>query len=320
MRERALRGESAAAMLALACAAGCGGDDRASPNRSHSDGRNAVPVLEHLRIEPQDPLPGRSVRASTRVRDPDGDEVALRYDWTVDGEVMAESGAELDLAWAEKGSVIQVVVVASDLFGESEPRRDEVTIGNRRPELEQVRIEPWGDVVAGAVLRISAQASDPDGDRIEYLYDWWVDGEAAPQRGASFSTSSLAPGAVVRARVTATDGDDESDPIDTAIVRIANGNPTISSEPTGIASDGAFRYRVEASDPEGSALRFSLRTSPPGMQIDPIDGEVTWWPGRHQIGRHPVEIEVADAAGAKTIQYFEISVGGGSIPAAMAPE
>ena len=314
MRERALRGGSAAAVLLLAC-----GGDPASEDVAIA-AQNAVPVIEHLRLEPREPLPGGTVRASTRVRDPDRDPVELRHDWTIDGEPTAESGPELDLAWAGKGSVVEVVVVASDALGESEPQRDEVVVGNRRPSLAQARIEPWGDVGAGAVLHISASASDPDGDRIEYSYEWSVDGEPVAATGASFSTASLAPGAVIRARVTASDGEDESDSIDTAIVRIANAHPTITSEPAGIAPDGFFRYRVEASDPEGGSVRFSLRRAPPGMQIDPLGGEISWRPGRHQVGRHGVEVAVADGSGATTIQSFEITVGGSPAPAARSPE
>lgn len=307
-----------AAVTALLCALGCGSDEGAGATGAASRAGNSLPVIDHVGLDPSHPSPGETLRAVVRARDPDGDPVELRHDWTVDGVAVLETGPELVLEGVDKGAVVEVSVVASDALGESEPAGDSVVVANRRPTLEAAEIEPRGDVEAGEVLRVSASGDDPDGDSIDYAVEWRVDGRTTPHRGPTLSTASFSPGTVIQARVVASDGEDESDPIDTPLVRIADGAPVIRSQPGGMTADGVFRYRVDATDPEGQPLRFSLRMAPAGMQIDPLSGLLEWRPVRSQSGRHPVEIVVEDGTGTKTIQAFEVTVGGGGMPAAPA--
>jgi len=45
------------------------------------------------------------------------------------------------------------------------------------------------------------------------------------------------------------------------------------------------------------------------MDLDVVDGSLTWTPTADQAGEHPVEIEVADIHGGKTTQSFVVTVG-----------
>jgi hypothetical protein len=120
----------------------------------------------------------------------------------------------------------------------------------------------------------------------------------------------LALGDVVHARVVASDGESESDPIDTARVRVVGANPKIVSAPSGLSTDGTFRYTVEVEQPHGDGnLRLRLRTAPEGMWLNPASGEIAWRPEPGQTGVHPVEVEVKDSRGAVTVQAFSVSVG-----------
>jgi hypothetical protein len=44
------------------------------------------------------------------------------------------------------------------------------------------------------------------------------------------------------------------------------------------------------------------------MRVDSVLGKVFWQPKPDQTGVHPVEIAVSDAAGATSVQIFEITV------------
>jgi len=87
-----------------------------------------------------------------------------------------------------------------------------------------------------------------------------------------------------------------------------NSAPVIESDPTTTAKEGAvYTYDVEATDPNGDTLTYSLTTSPTDMTINSTTGLITWTPTEIQIGEHEVEIEVSDGIKSVT-QSFTIAV------------
>lgn len=76
---------------------------------------------------------------------------------------------------------------------------------------------------------------------------------------------------------------------------IANRVPIISSTPdTTAIEDSLYTYDVEATDPDGDSLTYSLEVSPDGMGIDPITGLITWLPANEDVGDTIVVIHVSD--------------------------
>jgi len=304
-----------AVAIALVWGVACGSSEDSPEGWGRPAGANQKPVIEQLRLEPAEPVAGDVVRALVRARDPDGDAVDVAYDWEVGGIPRDETGAQLEIPRVPKGTPIGVTVTAADGRLESEPARREIRVRNRRPTLTQARVEPWETVARGESLNVRADGTDPDGDVLEYRYRWRVNDEPIEAEGASLSTAELAPGDLVHARVTASDGESESDPIDTARVRVVGANPKIVSAPSGFSPDGIFRYTVEVEQPHGGgSLRFGLRTGPEGMWVNPVSGEVSWRPEPWQRGSHPVEVEVVDSRGAVMVQAFSVSVGRGAAP------
>ena len=87
-----------------------------------------------------------------------------------------------------------------------------------------------------------------------------------------------------------------------------NNAPVIESDPTLTATEGAlYTYVVEATDPEGDTLTYSLTTSPTGMTINSSTGVINWTPTEEQIGENKVEIKVSDLYRSDT-QSFTIIV------------
>lgn len=285
-----------------------------------AEAEGAAPEIQRLRLEPAEPLPGDRVRAVVMARDPDGDRVELGYRWSVAGRPVSGDGAEITLPDLAKGDPIEVEVIASDGTWESEPVRAAVEVRNRRPLVVGVRLEPTPTVAPGDKVVALAVGEDEDEDEIEYEYQWRVNGRSVDAEGPSLDTASLAHGDEIQVRVTASDGDAESDPVESVVVRVGNASPEILSDPSGFREDGLFAYSVEARDPDGDRnLRYSLRQAPEGMQVDPILGEVSWRPTPEQTGRHTVEVVVQDREGASTVQRFELDVAVAEEPKPAAP-
>jgi hypothetical protein len=90
---------------------------------------------------------------------------------------------------------------------------------------------------------------------------------------------------------------------------LLNKAPIIESTPITTAKEGAlYTYEVEATDPEGDELEFTLLIHPTGMIINSSTGVISWTPTEEQIGENEVEIEVSDLY-RSTTQLFTITVG-----------
>jgi hypothetical protein len=82
--------------------------------------------------------------------------------------------------------------------------------------------------------------------------------------------------------------------------------PIITSSPVTSATDGdAYSYQVQATDPEGGSLSYSLPTKPSGMTISG-SGLVQWTPS--SAGSEAVIVRVTDDKGAFTDQAYTITV------------
>ncbi len=73
-------------------------------------------------------------------------------------------------------------------------------------------------------------------------------------------------------------------------------------------AQATYTYDVEAVDPDGDALNYSLTTAPLGMMIDPATGLITWPVTSRNVGDHPVAIRVQDPHGAFDTQSFTLTI------------
>jgi len=89
---------------------------------------------------------------------------------------------------------------------------------------------------------------------------------------------------------------------------LLNSEPVFESDPVTTAKEGvAYAYDVEATDPNGDTLEFSLLVHPTGMTINSITGVISWKPTEAQIGAIEVVVEVSDGSKSAT-QTFTIGV------------
>jgi hypothetical protein len=273
---------------------------------------NGPPRIEALRLVPGAPRPGDRVVAEVDWSDPEGDRVELSYQWLVDGRRLpGERGDSLHVEGLPKGRRIEVEVVARDAGGASEAARLGTRVANQRPILHDVILEPLGEVSVLNDVVARARATDPDGDPIRLRYAWRVNGERVEGDGEGevLRATSFARGDRIELRVVASDGEDESEPLRSAPIEVANASPRFRSKPGRLDEDGVFRYRLEVEDPDGDRLfRYRLEKGPRGLRLDPVEGRITWTPEPDQAGDHEVVVQVDDRKGGTSTQSFGVAV------------
>ena len=139
---------TASASLAL----GCSGEEAprpsgapmaAVPTAPAPSGENRVPVISSVRLDPDEPLPGGRVHAVVQATDPVGGETA-----------------ELALDQAKKGDEVEVKVFASDGKAESQPMSTRTFLGNSRPNLFSVKLEPTSGLAVGGTVKAIPDARE----------------------------------------------------------------------------------------------------------------------------------------------------------------
>ena len=270
---------------------------------------NSPPRIWSVNFEPAQPSGDDRVRIQVEAEDADGDPLFFEYQWELDGEVIDEDSRSLALSDAARGSVLAVTVTASDGVATSAATRSEVVLVNRPARIERLSIRPAKNIIAGMNVTATPEAIDPEGDAVEFLYQWRFNDELSEERSAVFSTQGLKRGDTFTVTVVANDGRTPSEPFTSPDLQIANAPPRITSKPGAPSNDGVFRYLVAAEDPDGDAgLQFNLLDAPHGMEIDTLSGSITWQPQPDQLGSRLVSVVVDDLQGGRSKQSFEVSV------------
>ncbi|HEX5218075.1 MAG TPA: Ig-like domain-containing protein, partial [Verrucomicrobiae bacterium] len=70
----------------------------------------------------------------------------------------------------------------------------------------------------------------------------------------------------------------------------------------------AYAYDVDALDPEGGDVWYSLVQAPPHMSINPTNGVIQWHPNTNDVGSVTVIVRATDAEGVGRNQTFVITV------------
>jgi len=140
----------------------------------------------------------------------------------------------------------------------------------------------------GVALPIMLTGTDPDGDALGFRV---VQVPANGSLSGSGAVLIYTPQAGFRGEdgfdFVANDSQLDSAPARIRIEVVGGNNepPRIVSEPvTAVDEDASYRYDVEATDPDGDALRYVLEHAPADMQIDPNTGLISWAPTQDLAG------------------------------------
>ncbi|MEC7947663.1 MAG: hypothetical protein VX265_08850, partial [Myxococcota bacterium] len=143
---------------------------------------NGVPTVDSTSLGPSSPATNDRLTITAAGSDPDGDPVALTYEWFVDGLSTGQTGTTLDGAsWFDKDQVVWVEVVASDGEDSSATTTStSVTVVNTPPAAPTIALAPTSPRSSNddIICEVTADGADDDGDSQTHSFGWTVDGIA----------------------------------------------------------------------------------------------------------------------------------------------
>ncbi|MCQ4167703.1 putative Ig domain-containing protein, partial [Tahibacter harae] len=243
----------------------------------------------------------------------DADNDTLTYTLSNPPSGMSIDTATGAISWtpaANQAGPHSVTILVSDGHGGSDEQSFSIDVGaaNRPPAFTSTAPT---QATRGEAWRYDAQASDPDGDVLAYDLD---EAPAGMTVDAASGRLDWIPGDeqvgthAVSLRVS--DGRGGSAVQDFSVTVIAvNRPPRITSTPVvaGVAGT-AYRYDVNATDPDNDALTYRLVDFPAGMSINATTGVIDWLPTDDQLAAADVTVQVQDAHGASDDQVFRVIV------------
>jgi hypothetical protein len=176
-------------------------------------------------------------------------------------------------------------------------------------EIKSVKINTLSDNPRDGFIAV-IEYDGEDGGSTGFIYDWKHNGDDITganeeklewkegfKKGDTI-TLSVTPYSDLGAGVLSAEGS----------FTIPNSPPVITSEPDGSFEEGRFSYIVEAHDPDGDSIDFSLRNAPRGMTIEPAAGLILWEYGEKDAGDYKVTVIVTDSEGAQSRQELTLSI------------
>lgn len=256
---------------------------------------------------------GEEFAYDMRAEDVDGDPV----EWTL---VEAPHGASLDrrygtLRWqpsAEQLGNQRFVVSASDPIGMESTQSFSLLVSgsNLAPSIVS---RPLSEAIVDERYVYGVRAIDPENDALSFRLLQGPQGMTIDKdRGILRWTPHAGQigTATVVVEVSDIRGNSSKQVIQVAVSNVVrNAEPIITSRASFRARvDAVYQYDVNAVDPEGKSIAFSLLTAPQGMQIDASSGMITWTPTSAQVGSHLVQVAAIDSQGGRGVQRFAILV------------
>lgn len=124
----------------------------------------------------------------------------------------------------------------------------------------------------GDTIGVNTEVNDPDGDEVTLSYEWYRNGELA---GTGETFGDFRRGDTITVTIVPSDAL-SAGRSRTLTTEIVNSSPRVSGIRKEKTGEGTMILRVDASDPDGDALSYSLEPGSPGMAIDEATGQVTW--------------------------------------------
>jgi hypothetical protein len=166
---------------------------------------NALPGVTDVRLEPQAPTAGSTVRAIVQGQDADGDSLKYKYKWYVNDLPVAGESESLVLKGAKKGAWVHVSVTPNDGFADGawkESSRYQVV--NAPPV---VKSPVPTTIPPSMMLRHTIVAEDPDGDPMTFTLSKGPSGMILKGSTIEWQVPESSIGTHVEVVITIADGD-----------------------------------------------------------------------------------------------------------------
>lgn len=252
-----------------------------TPNDGEEDGEPAVvtttidnvaPEISSVTVSPTDPTTDAVLTADVVAQDQDGDTVALRYEWLVNGVSVQDSESNtLDGALFDKHDEIFVRVTPNDgLVDGASVASTPITAVNSVPALASAAVLPSTVRAADVPTCVVDGWTDADGDPQDVLFEWSLNG-AVVSTSSQLDASLFVKGDAIACVATPFDGEDQGAPVFATPIVVENTPPNIASaalsttaptEGQSIAVDIAG-----AEDADGDAITYTYRWLVNGVAV-----------------------------------------------------
>lgn len=239
-------------------------------------GENSPPEILSAKIVPEKLVPGKRAGVSINAVDKDRDDITFKIEWFVNGKKVHE-GKEIYLENLKKGDKIFAVITPYDGKEYGKPyTTTPALLQNLPPTIEKANFFPDTIFTTTDKIEIKGEATDPEGDEISFLCEWYINGKKQETQEPVFYPPKLKENDLVEAIVYAYDGSERSRNFIRISTVVLNSPPVVDIKEGEIklSSYPEFSYKVNAHDPDGDPLKFSiLYSSIPDIEILP-DGTI----------------------------------------------
>ena len=271
-------------------------------------GGNHPPIVRAAKIFPESVTVDTELRVDVQGEDMDGDAIAYRYQWLVNGAAVSSEGvARFKPAQLKNGDRIAVELTPND--GKVDGAvyvTDAVTVGNSAPDISEIHVQP-SSVHRGEQITVTAVAGDPDGDPVTLSYKWFCNNKEIPgANAAALDTKDFRKKDVLSVLVMASDGKSTREGRAGLPVTIENSPPRFTSTPPAEIKDGQYLYQVVVVDPDDDPITLEIKQGPPGMTLDAATKQIVWKLTPQSVGKHRIVIVAKDNDNAVTQQEFDL--------------
>ena len=250
-----------------------------------------------LEITPQDAYRNTTFHIIPKNFNPQNAEIM----WLINGIPIPDTTTvRVKATEVKKGDTIQAKATINGYEVISNP----VKIKNSKPGINMVKILPevfkFGDTIY-----VEVSGVDIDGDELTFTYEWIKNGE--PAGNSNQIAGSLKRGDRISVKITPFDGESHGE---TVVFHREVGNlPPMFIESKEFSFDGnVYAYQTKAEDPDGDTLVFSLKSSLPGMVIDPSTGLISWPVPPDTRGKQNFTVSVTDGHGGEALQQLTFEI------------
>lgn len=306
-RARALR-SLLKASLTMAVAVGCSSEEQ--PVGRVGTGNNHPPAVTSASILPTPVVLSNPLAVRVDAHDLDGQNVAFRYRWLINGHVAeGHTDATLPPQILKRGDQVAVEVTPHDGIAQGAVfRTAAMPVVNTPPVIQHASIE-IDQSAGGRQLSVKAEIFDPDRDSVTVTYRWLINAVIV-QEGESntFEPAGITTKDMIQVEIVASDGASDGASTKAAQFKVGNSAPTIVTSPPSAGGGGRYAYLVQATDPDGDPVTYALETAPPGMSIDAATGQVRWIVPPDAKGSHRVRVVARDDRGGMAAQEFDLAL------------
>ncbi len=257
-------------------------------------------------------IPETNYSYFTSAIDPDGDQVRYLLDWgdgttSIVGPVDSGTLAGSNHTWT-KGGTYRIKANAIDSKNATSRWSESLNVTIDAPPGNPSTPSGPSSGIPGISLTYAVSAIDPDGDQINYTFDWG-DGTTSIVGPVDSGTMTNAnhiwsKAATYQIRANATDNKGRSSGWSESLTVVLNTPPDIPSTPSGQSSGRPgtlYTYTVSATDPDGDQINYTFDWGDGTTSIiGPVDSGTTaganhtWTKG----GTYQVKADSTDSKGA----------------------